>query len=245
VSLDWRLTAVRRSRARRSVHSGSQLGNCVPVALSWKRAELGPGGLARAVDRSRPRPCLELRQRPQIRWCWRHECLLQLAGYPKIPRAETAPGWTTWELCRSRGQTRRSGRSTPVVTRRHDDQSAFSTLPGEHPIGSLRWPLGSSRYATTESSSVCAASRMRRLRLRRGRVFPEFAEAIRPPRRVGGPQAGPVRPHLEPGKPGFPGAHRSGRVPTEVGGADRRGQRTGRSDERSASVPVRRLLKPS
>jgi hypothetical protein len=155
VSLDWRLTAVRRSRARRSVHSGSQLGNCVPVALSWKRAELGPGGLARAVDRSRPRPCLELRQRPQIRWRWRHECLLQLAGYPKIPRAETAPGWTTWELCRSRGQTRRSGRSTPVVTRRHDDQSAFSTLPGEHPIGSLRWPLGSSRYATTESSSVC------------------------------------------------------------------------------------------
>lgn len=63
------------------------------------------------------------------------------------------------------------------------------------------------------SQARCAASRMRRLRLRRGRVFPEFAEAIRPPRRVGGPQAGPVRPQLEPGKPGFAGAHRSGRCP--------------------------------
>lgn len=77
--------------------------------------------------------------------------LLQLAGYPKIPRAETAPGWTTWERCHSSGQTRRSGRSTPEVTRRHRDQSAFSTLPKEHPTGLLRWPLGSSRYAGTES----------------------------------------------------------------------------------------------
>lgn len=30
---------------------------------------------------------------------------------------------------------------TPVVTRRHDDHCAFSALPEEHPVGSLRWPL--------------------------------------------------------------------------------------------------------
>lgn len=42
--------------------------------------------------------------------------LLQLAGYPKIPRAETAPGWTTWERCRSIGRTRRS---TALLHRSH------------------------------------------------------------------------------------------------------------------------------
>jgi hypothetical protein len=73
--------------------------------------------------------------------------LLQLAGYPKMTRAETASRLDTWERCLSSGQTRRSGRSTPEVTCRHDDHCAFSTLPEEHPIGSLRWPLGSSRYA--------------------------------------------------------------------------------------------------
>lgn len=185
----------------------------------------------------------KLRQRPQIRWCWRHECLLQLTGYPKIPRAETAPGWTTWELCRSRGQTRRSGRSTPVVTRRHNDQSAFSMLPGEHPIGLLRWPLGSSRYATTESSSVCRLTneapappkRPGFSRIRRS----DFA---RPEGWVARKRARCVR--------NWNLASQDSQVPTAVGvptevGADRRGQRTGRSDELSASVPVRRLLKPS
>jgi hypothetical protein len=78
--------------------------------------------------------------------------LLQLAGYPEIPRAETAPGWTTWERCRSIGQARRPGRSTPEVTRRHDDQCAFSTLPKEHPIGSLRWPRA--HLATLEPSQT-------------------------------------------------------------------------------------------
>lgn len=51
--------------------------------------------------------------------------LLQLTGYPKIPRAETAPGWTTWKRCRSRGQARRPGRSTPEVTRRHEIRVRF------------------------------------------------------------------------------------------------------------------------
>jgi hypothetical protein len=36
--------------------------------------------------------------------------LLQLAGYPKIPRAETAPGWTTWERCRSKPAGPEAGR---------------------------------------------------------------------------------------------------------------------------------------
>jgi hypothetical protein len=73
-------------RARRSVHSGSQLGNCGPVALSWKRAELGPGGLARAVDRSRPRPCLEATSATTDQVVLEARGLLQLTGYPKIPR---------------------------------------------------------------------------------------------------------------------------------------------------------------
>jgi hypothetical protein len=50
-----RLTAVRTVCARRSGHEWFAVGNREPVALSWKRAELGPGGLAQCgateVDR--------------------------------------------------------------------------------------------------------------------------------------------------------------------------------------------------
>ena len=139
-----------------SCSHGRVLAEACTVVRSWatanrslspgREAELGPGGLARAVDRSRPRPLLEATSATTDQVALEALGLLQLAGYPKIPRAETASRLDTWERCLSSGQTRRSGRSTPEVTRRQHDQCAFSTLPKEHPIGSLRWPLGSSRY---------------------------------------------------------------------------------------------------
>lgn len=73
--------------------------------------------------------------------------------YPGLKRLQV---WTTWERCRSKSAGPEAGR---FYSRDHTEARlitcAFSTLPKEHPIGSLRWPLGSSRYATTESSSVC------------------------------------------------------------------------------------------
>jgi len=121
------------------------------------------------------------------------------SGYPQISRAETAPGWTTWKRCRSSGQTRRSGRSTPEVTRRHNDQSAFSTLPKEHPTGLLRWPLGSSRYACTESNSVSRL--MNEAPASEEAGCARVAEATARPE-AGGPRAGQVRPRTGPGKAG-------------------------------------------
>lgn len=195
-----------------------------------REAELGPGGLARAVDRSRPRPCLgSYVSDHRSGGAGGARACFSGSGYPKIPRAETAPGWTTWERCRSSGQTRRSGRSTPEVTRRHDDQSAFSMLPKEHPTGSLRWPLGSSRYAGTESSSVSRLTNKAPASEEAG--CSRVAGATARPE-AGDPRAGQVRPRSGPASrsqvlTGVSGAHRSG-------AADRRGQRTGRSDERSA-----------
>jgi hypothetical protein len=171
VTLIRRLTAVRTvvcspKRARWFAVGQPRTGSLSP----GREAELGPGGLARAEDRSRPRPLLEATSATTDQVALEALGLLQLAGYPKIPRAETAPGWTTWKRCLSSGQTRRSGRSTPEVTLRHYDQCAFSTLPGEHPIGSLRWPLGSSRYVPRvklgEPPHEWGAC------LRRGRVYP-------------------------------------------------------------------------
>lgn len=112
-------------------------------ALSWKRAELGPGGLARCgateVDRDRG---LEATSATTDQVALEALGLLQLAGYPKIPRAETASGLDKpgSAVFRSRLARRLAG-STPEVTRRHEDQCAFSMLPKEHPIGFLRWPL--------------------------------------------------------------------------------------------------------
>jgi hypothetical protein len=53
-----RLTAVRTVKCAPERAQWLAVGNREPVALSWKRAELGPGGLARAGDRGRPRPWL-------------------------------------------------------------------------------------------------------------------------------------------------------------------------------------------
>jgi hypothetical protein len=87
-----------------------------------------------------------------------------------------------------------------------------------------------------------AASRMRRLPPKRP-GFSRIAEAIaRPEGWVARKRARCVRNWTWQARSQVPTG--VGGVPTEVG-ADRRGQRTVRSDELSASVPVRRLLKPS
>jgi hypothetical protein len=130
-----RLTAVRTGRV---------LAEACTVVRSWatanrslspgREAELGPGGLARAEDRSRPRPLLEATSATTDQVALEALGLLQLAGYPKIPRAETAsrfgqpesaavrvgrPGGLAALLQRSHAGTtisvrfRRSLRSTP------------------------------------------------------------------------------------------------------------------------------------
>jgi hypothetical protein len=191
-----------------------------PVVLSWKRTELRPGGLARAVDRSRPRPWIGgYVSDHRSGGAGGARRLLQLAGYPEISRAETAPGWTTWKRCRSSGQTRRSGRSTPEVTRRHFDQCAFSTLPEEHPIGSLRWPL-THLAALVRVETRGAAPRVGRLAPPKRPGLPVPPEAAARPR-AGGPRAGQVRPRLDLASRSqvsaeADGAYRS-RLPTEVG----------------------------
>jgi hypothetical protein len=91
VTLIRRLTAVRTGRV---------LAEACTVVRSWatanrslspgREAELGPGGLARAEDRSRPRPLLEATSATTDQVALEALGLLQLAGYPKIPRAETA-----------------------------------------------------------------------------------------------------------------------------------------------------------
>ena len=83
-----------------SCSHGRVLAEACTVVRSWatanrslspgREAELGPGGLARAVDRSRPRPLLEATSATTDQVALEALGLLQLAGYPKIPRAETA-----------------------------------------------------------------------------------------------------------------------------------------------------------
>lgn len=116
------------------------------------RSKQGPGGPrscgATEVDRDRG---LEATSATTDQVALEALGLLQLAGYPRIARAETAPGWTTWERCLSKPVGPEAGRSLlQRFTRRHGDQCAFSTLPKEHPIGSLRWPQ--THHATLDPS---------------------------------------------------------------------------------------------
>jgi hypothetical protein len=86
VTSGWRLTAVRTVKvlAEAGTVARSWATAC-RFAFSWKRAELGPGGLARAVDRSRPLPCLEATSATTDQVVLEALGLLQSAGYPKIP----------------------------------------------------------------------------------------------------------------------------------------------------------------
>jgi hypothetical protein len=131
-------------------------------ALSWKRAELGPGGLARAVrPKSTADRGLEATSATTDQVVLEALGLLQRAGHPKMSRAETAPGLDKpgSAVFRSRLARRLAG-STPEVTRRHEDQCAFSTLPREHPTGFLRWPLA---HLATLGPSKLGLSRPQRV----------------------------------------------------------------------------------
>lgn len=176
------------------------------------------------VDRDRG---LKLRQQPQIRWRWRRWACSSWRAIRRYPGLKRLPGWTTWERCLSSGQTRRSGRSTPVVTRRQHDQCAFSTLPKEHPIGLLRWPLLISR----RSSEQARGSRPQQVGvagLRRGQVC-HCRRSDKPARgRVTRERVSCVRILELPEQ--VAGAHRSERCPPKWA-AERRGQQAGRSDE--------------
>lgn len=125
------------------------------------------------------------------------QSLPQSVDHPKLFLTATAPGWTTWKRCRSIGVARRLARSTPVVTRRHDDQVCVSMLPREHPSGFLRWPLPATRSKTDTLISPLLpgkpgkSSLERDAGLRRGRVLPESPERQARPK-VGSPQAGQV-----------------------------------------------------
>jgi len=116
--------------ARRSGHSGSQLGNCVPFRLL-----LEEGGartrrflLVRSTEVVRYR-VLKLRQQPQIRWCWRRWACSSPRAIRRYPLAETASRLDTWERCLSIRLARGPTVSTPVVTRRHDDQVCVFNAP--------------------------------------------------------------------------------------------------------------------
>jgi hypothetical protein len=82
----WRLTAVRTVKVLAEAGTvACSWATARRFAFSWKRAELGPGGLARAVDRSRPLPCLEATSTTTDQVVLEALGLLQSAGYPKIP----------------------------------------------------------------------------------------------------------------------------------------------------------------
>ena len=188
-------------------------------------------------DRSRPRTVAwKLRQRPQIRWRWRREACSSwraIRRYPGLKRLQVGqPGSAVF---RSRLARRLAG-STPEVTRRHEDQCAFSTLPEEHPIGLLRWPLLISR----RSSEQARGSRPQQVGvagLRRGQVC-HCRRSDTPARgRVTRERVSCVRILELPEQ--VAGAHRSGRRNDAVS------KLAGRMSFQRLSVPVRRLLKPS
>jgi hypothetical protein len=168
---------------------------------------------------------LKLRQRPQIRWCWRRERLLQLTGYPKIPRAETAPGWTPGSAAVRGG---RPGGLAALLQRSHAgtrSECVFDAPEGApHRIAPMASGLISLRLRRVKLGE--AASRMRRLPPKRP-GFSRIAEAIaRPEGWVARKRARCVR-KLDLASQ-VAGAHRSGR------GA----HRSGRGSTRSADCPV-------
>jgi hypothetical protein len=155
--------------------------------------------------------------------------LLQLAGYPQIPRAETAPGWTTWcaavQVGRPGGlaallQRSHAGTMINVRFRRSRRSTPSDSSDGlwAHLATLCRVKLGEPPHEWGACASEEAG-------------FARAAGAAARPR-AGDPQAGQVRPRTGPVEQ-VAGARRSGRCPPEWA-AERRGQRTDRSDEPSA-----------
>jgi hypothetical protein len=142
VTSGWRLTAVRTVVCSPKRARWRAVGNRVPVRLL-----LEEGGARTRRSRSCGGPkstatvAWMLRQRPQIRWCWRRWACSSPRAIRRYPLAETASRLDNLGALPFETRTaRRPLGSTPVVTRRHDDQCAFSTLPREHSAGSRRWP---------------------------------------------------------------------------------------------------------
>jgi hypothetical protein len=109
----WRLTAVRTVQVLAGAGTGgSQWATADGLLSPGRERELGPGGLARLrCDRSRPRPCLEATSATTDQVALEALGLLQLGGYPKMSRAETAPGFgQTWERCLSNSAGPEAGR---------------------------------------------------------------------------------------------------------------------------------------
>jgi hypothetical protein len=180
------VTLIRRLTAVRTVVCSPKRARCVlaeagTVVRSWatanrslspgREAELGPGGLARAEDRSRPRPWLEATSATTDQVALEALGLLQLAGYPKIPRAETAsrfgqPGSAAVRVGRPEGlaallQWSHSGTTISVRFRR----SRRST-PSDRSDG--LW----AHLATLPESSSVESPHEWGACLRRGRVLP-------------------------------------------------------------------------
>jgi hypothetical protein len=205
-----RVTDVRTVSARRSVHGGSQWATARPVALSWKRAELGPGGLARE---HRPGGLARAGQPKSSREPWLGNYVsdhrsggaggarpLQLAGY----LFRRYPGLKRLQVGQPESAVVRVGGPeglAALLQRSHEGTTircAFSTLPEEHPIGFLRWPLA---HLAALHPSRNSGSR------------PNKVERLAPPKRPGLPvpperqpargrvarEAGQVRPPTGPG----------------------------------------------
>jgi hypothetical protein len=122
-------------------------------------------------DRSRPRTVAwKLRQRPQIRWRWRRERLLQPVGHPKMSRAETAPGWTTWKRCLSKPAGPEAGRFySRGHTQARGSMCVFDAPEGvSHRIAPMA--SGSSRDARAEQARLSRPQQVGGASLRRGQV---------------------------------------------------------------------------
>jgi hypothetical protein len=219
----WKLTAVRTVSARRSGHSVSQLGNR-ETTLSWKRGELRPGGLARAVrPKSTADRGLEATSATTDQVALEARGLLQRVGYPEIVRAETAPGWTTWERCLSKSAGPEAGRfysrgsheGTEITVRfrrsRRSTPSDYSDGLRAHHATLARAGARLSRIPTSWGSQV----------LRRGPGLPLSPKRHARPK-ASDPQAGQLRPQdwtcrsRSQVLTGVSGAHRSERVSTGV-----------------------------
>lgn len=192
-------------------------------ALSWKRAELGPGGLARVVrPKSTTTVLLEATSATTDQVALEALGLLQPVGHPKMSRAETAFRFgQTCKRCLSKPAGPEAGR---FYSRGHTQARGSMCV--------FNAPEGAPHRISPMASGSCRDARAEQARLSR----PQQSWGRRPPRRpglplsperqarpgAGDPQAGQLRPR--------DWTCRSGsQLLTEVSGAHRSGRGTTRS----------------